>query len=249
MVAISVLASGLQRVRGWFRRSRWAIPRRGVAKTDTSTGAVRRVCLNAGAGGGVWISEGAKYAHSLEDTTMKAIRFAVVLFVMLLGCGNLLHAQTASSNSGPAPTVPDLAKLNVTTMLQQLQTTAAQGDSDAPAPLQIVVQFLQLQPAQQTVFGQLLVARQTAVAPLFQAIAQKEQQVQTLLGSGGNPAQVGILVIQITALQQQIVQTQLAFLTNLENMLDADQQQRLAAVRVAAQLQPVVPAFQLLQLM
>jgi len=60
---------------------------------------------------------------------------------------------------------------------------------------------------------------------------------------------VGILVIQIHALQQQIVQTQQAFLANLENMLDPDQQQRLAAVRVAAQLQPVVPAFQLLQLL
>jgi len=180
---------------------------------------------------------------------MKATRFAVALFVVLLGCGNLLHAQTASSNSGPAPKVPDLAKLNVTTMLQQMQTAATQGDSDAPAPLQIVVQFPQLQPAQQAMFGQLLVARQTAVAPLFQAIAQKEQQLQTLLGSGGNPAQVGILVIQITALQQQIVQTQQAFLTNLENMLDADQQQRLAAVRGAAQLQPVVPAFQILQLL
>jgi len=69
-----------------------------------------------------------------------------------------------------------------------------------------------------------------------------------LLGSGGNPAQVGILVIQIHAIQQQIMQTQQVFLANLANLLDQDQQQLLAAVAVAAQLQPVLPAFVALQL-
>jgi hypothetical protein len=79
-------------------------------------------------------------------------------------------------------------------------------------------------------------------------MAQKEQQLEALLGSGGNPAQVGILVIQIHAIQQQIMQTQQVFLANLANLLDQDQQQLLAAVVVAAQLQPVLPAFVALQL-
>jgi hypothetical protein len=79
-------------------------------------------------------------------------------------------------------------------------------------------------------------------------MAQKEQQLEALLGSGGNPAQVGILVIQIHAIQQQIMQTQQVFLANLANLLDQDQQQLLAAVAVAAQLQPVLPAFVALQL-
>jgi hypothetical protein len=168
---------------------------------------------------------------------------------MLLGCANLLHAQTPAANSGAAIAVPDLSKLNVSAMLRQMQSAAAEGDADAPSPLQIVVQFLQLQPAQQPIFGQLLQARQTAVAPLFQGIAQREQQLEALLTSGGNPSQIGILVIQIHSLQLQIVQAQQVFLANLANLLDPDQQQRLAAVRVAAQLQPVVPAFQLLQLL
>ncbi len=183
---------------------------------------------------------------------MKPTRFAVALFGMLLGAANLLCAQTPAANSSsatPAPTTaPDLSKLNVATMLQHLQATAAQGDADAPSPLQIVVAFLQLQPAQEPVFGQLLQTRQTAVTPLFEAIATKEQQVQALLESGGNPAAVGILVTQIYALQHQVVQTQQAFLANLANLLDEDQKQRLAAVAVAAQLQPVLPAFQALQL-
>jgi hypothetical protein len=133
-------------------------------------------------------------------------------------------------------------------MLQQMQTSAAQDQADAPAPLQIVVQYLQLQPAQQTVFGQLLQARQTAVTPLFQGIAEREQQVLSLVSSGGNPAQIGILVTQIYALQQQIEQTQQTFLSNLANLLDDDQKQRFAAVQLAAQLEPVVPAFQALSL-
>jgi hypothetical protein len=180
---------------------------------------------------------------------MKKIRFTVVLFGLLFGCANLLSAQT-SVHKTPAPTLPapDLSKLNVSTMLQQMQTATAQGDPDAPSPLQVVVQCLQLQPAQQTLFGELLQARQTAVTPLFQGIAQREQQLEALLASGGNPAQVGILVIQIHALQMQIVQTQQIFLSNFISLLDQDQQQRLAAVALAAQVQPVLPAFQALQL-
>lgn len=179
---------------------------------------------------------------------MKAARLAIALFAVLFGGANLLYAQTVAANSTPAPSVPNLSKLNVNTMLQQMQATASDADADPPAPLQVVVAFLQLTPAQQPVFGQLLQARQTAVTPLFEEIATKEQQVQLLLDSGGNPAQVGTLVIQIYALQHQIVQTQQVFLSNLANLLDQDQKQRLAAVAVAAQLQPVLPAFQALQL-
>jgi hypothetical protein len=179
---------------------------------------------------------------------MKTARFAVVLFAMLLGCANLLHAQTCTATSAAAVSAPNLSKLNVSTMLQQMQSATAQGDPDESSPLQIVAQFLQLQPAQEPLFGQLLQARQTAVAPLFQAMAQKEQQLEALIASGGNPAQVGILVIQIHALQQQVMQTQQVFLENLANLLDQDQQQRLAAVAIAVQLQPVVPAFVALQL-
>jgi hypothetical protein len=207
------------------------------------------VSVNARAGGGVLIGEGREYPLSLEDTIMRHTRFAVVLFGLLLGCANLVHAQIPAANTEPAISVPDLSKLNVSTMLKQMQSSAAEGKADAPSPLQIVVQFLQLQPAQQPIFGQLLQTRQTVVAPLFQGIAQREQQLEALLDSGGNPAQIGLLVLQIHALQLQIVHAQQGFLTNLENLLDQDQQQRLAAVRLAAQLQPVVPAFQSLQLL
>jgi hypothetical protein len=179
---------------------------------------------------------------------MKATRFSAIVFGMLLGGAHLVHAQTSSPAPAATSTPPSLSQLNVSTMLKQLQTAAAEGEADAPSPLEIVVQFLELQPAQQAVFGQLLEARQTAVTPLFAAIAAREQQVRALLDSGGNPAEVGILVTQIYALQHQIVETQQTFLAKLLNLLDQDQKQRLAAVQSAAQLQPVLPAFLQLQL-
>ncbi|MGA2420965.1 MAG: hypothetical protein ABSG69_12845 [Candidatus Acidiferrum sp.] len=185
---------------------------------------------------------------------MKATRFASALFVMLLVCANLLQAQTTAPKSVPATSAatttasPNLAKLDVSAMLDQMQAASAEDQADAPSPLQIVVQFLQLQPAQQTVFGELLQARQTAVMPLFQGIAEREQQVLALASSGGNPAQIGLLVTQIYAMKQQIMQTQQAFLSNLANLLDDDQKQRFAAVQFAVQLQPVIPAFQALSL-
>src|SRR5262249_47557474 len=114
--------------------------------------------------------------------------------------------------------------------------------------IQIVVQFLQLRPDQQQVFGQLLQARQTVVAPLLQGIQQRTQQLEVLLNSGGNPPEVGVLVIQIHGLQQQVAQAQQGFLANFANLLDTEQQQRLQAIKIAAQLQPILPAFQVLYL-
>ena len=70
------------------------------------------------------------------------------------------------------------------------------------------------------------------------------QQLGILLNTGGNPAQVGVLVIQIHALQQQMGQAQQSFLTRFVAILDAEQVQKLQAVRIAAQLQPILPAFQ-----
>ncbi len=49
--------------------------------------------------------------------------------------------------------------------------------------------------------------------------------------------------------QVVVAQVQQSFLANLENLLDPEQRQRLEAVRLAARLLPVVPAFQQLQLL
>jgi hypothetical protein len=167
---------------------------------------------------------------------------------MVLGSANLLYAQKAAPKPGPVVSAPDLSKLSIGKMLEQMQTTPNEGYGEAPSPIQIVVQFLQLRPDQVQELGQLLQARQAAVVPRLQGIQQRVQQLEALLNSGGNPAEVGILVIQIHALQQQVALVQQDFLSRFASLLDPEQQQRLEAVRLAAQLQPILPAFQQLYL-
>ena len=179
---------------------------------------------------------------------MKHTRLVIALLGMVIGSANMLHAQTPAPKTAPVVSVPDLSKLSIANMLEQMQTTTIAGNADAPSPIQIVAQFLQLRPDQVQEIGQLLQARQTAVVPLLQGILQREQQLQALLDSGGSPADVGMMVIQIHALQRQVAQQQQDFLSKFVSLLAPDQQQRLEAVRIAAQLQPILPAFQQLYL-
>jgi hypothetical protein len=170
-------------------------------------------------------------------------RFAFALLgIVLLGC-NAAYAQKPPSKIAPAMPAPDLTKLNVEKLLQQLQTTNVQADGQEVLPLQVVAEFLQLRPAQASELGQLLQARQTTIAPLLASAQTLIQQLGVLLSSGGNPTQIGTALIQVHALQQQIGQVQQAFLTQFVAILDSDQAQRLQAVQLAAQLQPILPAF------
>ena len=179
---------------------------------------------------------------------MKQKRLVIGLLSMVIGSTNMVHAQKPSPKTGPVVSVPDLSKLSIGNLLEQMQTTTITGNGEAPSPIQVVAQFLQLRPGQAQEFGQLLQARQAAVVPLFQGIQQRVQQLDALLNSGGSPAGVGILVIQIHTLQQQARQLQQDFLSKLMNLLEPEQQQRLEAVRIAGQLQPILPAFQQLYL-
>jgi len=167
----------------------------------------------------------------------------VVLAIILVSCDGA-HAQKVTPKSAPLTIAPDLTKLNIEKMLQQVQATKVQPSSQEASPLQVVAEFLQLRPGQLSELEQLLQARQTTLVPLFQTAQALIQQLGNLLNSGGNPAQVGILVIQIHALQQQMAQAQQAFLAQFVAILDAEQLQKLQAVQIAAQLQPILPAFQ-----
>jgi hypothetical protein len=181
---------------------------------------------------------------SRRTDAMKKTRFAFVLLAAILMNYQGVRAQKAAPKSAPVTIAPDLTKLNIEKILQQLQTTNVQASGQETSPLQVVAEFLQLSPGQVSELGQLLQARQTAIVPLFQTAQALTQQLENLLNSGGNPAQVGAVVIQIHAVQQQIAQAQQSFLSQFVATLNADQQQRLQAVRIAAQLQPILPAFQ-----
>ena len=175
---------------------------------------------------------------------MKKTRFAFVLLAAILMNYEGAHAQKLAPKFAPMTIAPDLTKLNIEKILQQLQTTNVQPSAEETSPLQVVAAFLQLSPGQVSELGQLLQARQTTLVPLFQTAQTLIQQLGNLLNSGGNPAQVGTLVIQIHALQQQMAQAQQSFLTQFVSILDPQQLQKLQAVQIAAQLQPILPAFQ-----
>ena len=175
---------------------------------------------------------------------MKKTGIAFALLAIFLMCCSTALAQKPAAKSTPVTPTPDLSKLNIEKILQQVQTTKVQASTEETSPLQVVADFLQLRPGQVSELEQLLQARQAALVPLFQAGQALIQQLGNLLNSGGNPAQVGILVIHIHALQQQMGQVQQSFLSHFVAILDAEQLQKLQAVQIAAQLQPILPAFQ-----
>ena len=177
---------------------------------------------------------------------MKRTRLAAGLLCLLIGSTIWLHAYTSAPQSNPA--VPGLSQISAAKAMEQIQWAASEGKPEGPTPLQIAVLFLQIRPDQLTVLEQILQARQAAAVPLMTAIQQTTQQLEALLNSGGKPAEAGVLVIRIHALQQQVVQAQQEFLTKFVALLDAEQRQKLDAVRIATQLQPEAPAFQQLHL-
>lgn len=174
---------------------------------------------------------------------IRTARFAFVLLAIAGFGGGATYAQKAPSKIVPATVAPDLSKVNLEKILQQLLATNTQSDSQDVSPLQVVAEFLQLRPGQAAELEQLVQARQAAITPLLTTAQTLIQQLGILLNSGGNPAQIGTALIQIHMLQQKIGQVQGAFLTQFAATLDPDQLQKLHAVQVAAQLQPILPAF------
>lgn len=175
---------------------------------------------------------------------MKKSGFVLVLLATILASCDGAHAQKPALKPTPATPTPDLSKLNIEKILQQIQTAKIQPGGQETSPLQVVANFLQLKPGQVSELEQLLQARQTTLAPLFQTAESLVQQLVDLLNSEGNPAQIGTLVTQIHALQQQAAQAQQSFVSQFVMILDADQLQKLQAVQIAVQLQPILPAFQ-----
>jgi hypothetical protein len=181
---------------------------------------------------------------SRRTAAMKKTGIAFAVVAMILVSCEGARAQKPALKSAPVTIAPDLTKLNIEKLLQQVETSKVQPSAQETSPLQVVAEFLQLRPGQVSELQQLLQARQATLVPLFQTAQSLIQQLGNLLNSGGNPAQVGVLVIEIHALQQQMAQAQQVFLTQFVAILDTEQLQKLQAVQIAAQLQPILPAFQ-----
>ena len=143
---------------------------------------------------------------------MKKTGIAFGLLAIALTTCTRVYAQKPGLKAPSVTSTPDVTKLTVDKILQ-LQTATGPQTSGDLTPLQVVAEFLQLTPAQITELGQFLQTRQATLVPLVQTLQSLTQQLGILLNSGGSPAQIGAVVIQIHAVQQQIVQAQQTFLT------------------------------------
>jgi hypothetical protein len=157
--------------------------------------------------------------------------FAIVALTLVAGW-TPLRAQEAQASEGG------------TEVIQAENAPDCEG-----GPVAVVAHFLGLRPDQLPVFAQALGERQQTLAPLLEGIAQREQRIRELIASSGNPAEIGVLVIQIHQLRQAVAVAQAVFMARVEALLDAGQRVRWQQVRLAARLLPVVPAFQALQML
>jgi HPt (histidine-containing phosphotransfer) domain-containing protein len=205
--------------------------------------------VNEGFFGGVWLCEGAKVVPLEEAATMGRAWSQVVVLSLVIASPGLLQAQKPTEKSKRGVPTQVLSGLGIARTQEQAEAMVAEGAGEPSTALQAVVQFLQLRPDQVAKLQQLLKARQETVQPLLQGIAELEKRLGELLESGSAPPEVGQVVIEIHNLQKQIGQIQQEFLANWENLLDPEQRQRLEGVHLAASLQPIVPAFQRLQLL
>jgi Spy/CpxP family protein refolding chaperone len=113
----------------------------------------------------------------------------------------------------------------------------------------VVAKFLGLSEPQAAQLRELLGELQGSASELEQQIGAKQMQLEQLVNSPNpNPQAVGILFLQIQALNRQLAQAIQSFQQRFIELLTAEQRARLGAVQQAAQLQPVVGAFAALHL-
>lgn len=180
---------------------------------------------------------------------MKRALIQVLAVILGIASVSLLWAQGSTQNTKPSASMRGVSGLGINTSTEKLQALVAEPIDQSSPAVHAVAQFLQLQPDQIQALVQLMQGRQSALQPLLESVAARDQQLTQLLNSGGAAGDIGQLVIQIHPLKQQVMLVEQSFLASFASVLNSDQQQRLEAVRLAAQLQPIVPAFQQLALL
>lgn len=125
-------------------------------------------------------------------------------------------------------------------------TTAVSPSSleQCPLPPAVVASFLAFSPAQAEQFVALLTQFQANARAVQEQIAPRQQQLDALLSQPNpNPALVGVLVLQIHALQQQLAQIIQSYQNAFAGLLTQEQKQKVEQITLASQLQPAVGAF------
>lgn len=131
-----------------------------------------------------------------------------------------------------------------------LPLSAPAQESDVPRVVQVVVRTLQLEEAQVQQWAEVRANTAAAVEPLAAEVETLQGQLEEVLaGEDPDPAAVGALVLAIRTLRGEIRSLGAAATAEFEALLTEDQAGRLNAVRRAARLQRVLPAFRALRLL
>ena len=172
---------------------------------------------------------------------------ALVLFLAAL----LVTPAGAAKRRRSVPATPEIPTSAMSQSLQvppSVEALVAPGLTPAES-LRVVAAFLELTPEQVSSLTTLLQERHQAIVPLLQEIHTRQQQIADQLQSGApDPTVIGNLVIEIHQFLQQVYQAQATFMQGFLNLLNDEQRRRYEALRLAEQLQPLLPAFRTLRL-
>jgi hypothetical protein len=112
-----------------------------------------------------------------------------------------------------------------------------------------VVAFLRLTPEQAEDWDTIYRAHREAENPLQEDIAALQEEIDTLFDSGTpDPAAVGAPFIERRALTEALVQVHLDYYRDFLLILDDAQVQKLRFIARADDVQPIIPAFKLFEL-
>lgn len=112
-----------------------------------------------------------------------------------------------------------------------------------------VVRFLELNEEQIEAWNEIYIIHREAEQPLQEDIKAVQDELDALFETEDpDPAEVGLLVLERRALGELLFEVHLIYHEDFVALLDEEQQQRLGLVYRADQIQPVIPAFKLFEL-
>jgi len=131
-------------------------------------------------------------------------------------------------------------------LLLLLHSPAVRAEEpQAPEPVRVVAAVLGLSEDQVQALVAMLVAREAAIRPAAEQLHLRREALGKLLQTESpDPTAVGALVVEIRTIEAEISRVAQSAAAQFEQVLTPEQRERLAHLRQAAQVCPVIPAFQ-----
>jgi hypothetical protein len=144
--------------------------------------------------------------------------------------------------------------LFVVLMLAFVSPVLAQEPDAEPPPIveashNAVVAFLKLSPEQVAAWDEIYWIHRDAEKPLKDAIAAVQEEIDALFEAGDpDPAEVGALFIQRRDLTEALIQVHVVYHEDFVFLLDEGQLRKLGFIARADDVQKIIPAFKLFEL-